>query len=297
MDRKPYLALSISVISVSFAAILIVSVSNSVAPLTIAFYRLLFTVLMLTPLVFLYKNTREELFNLPKKDVLIMMGIGVILAAHFAFWITSLRMTSVSSSVLLVTSHPVIVAPISYYFFKERLSALNVFGIIISLVGVFILVSGNYGLGTLSIDTVEGNILAFLGAIAAGIYILGGRKMRRNISVGPYAFVVYSISTIVLLLLCLFFNASITNVSFKDFEILIIMAFVAGILGHTLYNWSLKKVRAALASVALLGEPVGSTLWAFVIPWISQIPSKYTLFGGCFILLGIYLTAQKNQKT
>ena len=54
------------------------------------------------------------------------------------------------------------------------------------------------------------------------------------------------------------------------------MAVVSGILGHTLYNWSLAHVRAYIASVALLGEPLGSTLLAIVIPWIHQIPSKYT---------------------
>ena len=73
------------------------------------------------------------------------------------------------------------------------------------------------------------------------------------------------------------------------------MAIVAGLLGHTLYNWSLKHVRASIASVALLGEPMGSTLWAILIPSIAQIPSYYTVLGGAIILLGIYLTARKTK--
>ena len=74
------------------------------------------------------------------------------------------------------------------------------------------------------------------------------------------------------------------------------MAIVSGIFGHTLYNWSLKYVRAAIASIALLGEPLGSTILAIIIPWIHQIPSEYTLIGGIFILLGIYLNARKSPK-
>ncbi|HEC75955.1 MAG TPA: hypothetical protein ENI33_01700 [Thermoplasmatales archaeon] len=60
--------------------------------------------------------------------------------------------------------------------------------------------------------------------------------------------------------------------------------------GHTLYNYSLKYVDA---SVALLAEPIFSSLLAFILPWINQIPSTYTVIGGSLILIGIYLTMKK----
>ncbi|MCK4996462.1 MAG: hypothetical protein KAR55_06185, partial [Thermoplasmatales archaeon] len=70
MRNKAYIALFISVISVSFAAIFIVSCD---APaLSIAFYRLLFTTLLILPFVVIYKKTREEILNLPRKTLLIM---------------------------------------------------------------------------------------------------------------------------------------------------------------------------------------------------------------------------------
>ena len=289
-QNNAYLAITISVISVSFAAIFIVSCEAP--PLSIAFFRLLFTTLLILPIVFLYKNTREELFNLPNKTIIIMIGIGIILAAHFALWITSLKYTSVASSVILVTAHPLLVGPISHFFLKERLSFINSFGIILSVSGVIILVYGNYGF-RLGIDTLEGNILAILGGIAAGFYILGGRKLRKTISIGSYAFVVYLVGTIVLFFICLIFKAPLIGLSIKDYQIIILMAIIAGIFGHTLYNWSLQYIRASIASVVLLGEPIGSSLLAFILPWIQQTPSSYTLLGGAVIFLGIYLTARK----
>jgi drug/metabolite transporter (DMT)-like permease len=293
MNNKPYIALLISVVSVSFAAIFIVSVSESVHPLSIAFFRLFFTTLLILPLVIFHRKTRQELLKIPRKTLLIMIGIGVILAAHFALWVTSLDYTSVASSVILVTAHPVLVAPIAHFFFNEKLSLINIFGISISLFGVAILVLGNYGLGSI---TLEGNILAILGGAAAGLYILGGRKIRKTVSIGTYAFTVYLIGAIVLLLLCLLFNAPVTNLPIRDYGIIFLMAIVAGIFGHTLYNWSLKHVRASLASVVLLGEPLGSTLLALAIPWIQQVPSYYTAIGGAIILTGVYLTSRKNKK-
>jgi drug/metabolite transporter (DMT)-like permease len=295
MDRKPYIALFVSIVSVSFAAILIKLSSMDEYPLTIAFYRLLFTTILILPFVVFFKKTRYEIKKLPRKTFLIMIGIGVILAAHFAFWITSLSFTSVASSVILVTAHPILVGPVSHFFFKEKLSIINSVGIIISVTGVIILVTGNIQPGVETIDTLEGNILAILGGIMAGLYILGGRKIRKTVSVTSYAFIVYSISAIMLLFLCIVFNSRLVNISLTDFEIFIAMAIVAGLCGHTLYNWSLKHVRASVASVALLGEPLGSTLWAILIPSIAQIPSNYTIFGGGIILLGIYLTARKAK--
>ncbi len=295
MDRKPYIALFISIVSVSFAAILIKLSSMGEYPLTIAFYRLLFTTILILPFVVFFKKTRDEIKKLPRKTFLIMIGIGFILAAHFAFWITSLSFTSVASSVILVTAHPILVGPVSHFFFKEKLSIINSVGIIISVLGVIILVTGNIQPGVETIDTLEGNILAILGGIMAGLYILGGRKIRKTVSVTSYAFIVYSISAIVLLFLCIVFNSRLINISLTDLEIFIAMAIVAGLLGHTLYNWSLKHVRASVASVALLGEPLGSTIWAILIPSIAQIPSNYTIFGGGIILLGIYLTARKAK--
>jgi drug/metabolite transporter (DMT)-like permease len=180
MENKAYVGLTISIISVSFAAIFIVSIDTP--SLTIAFYRLLFTTLLIFPFVILHKKTRIELFDLSKSTIFIMVIIGLILATHFALWITSLKFTSVASSVILVTAHPILVGPVSHFFFKEKLSFLNSFGIAISLIGVIILVIGNYGLGSLTLDSLEGNLLAIFGGVAAGLYILGGRKVRKTVS-------------------------------------------------------------------------------------------------------------------
>jgi len=295
MENKPYIALFVSVVSVSFAAIFIVSLEDT-HPLSIALYRLLFTTLLILPFVVLRKKTRDELRELPRSTLLIMLGIGLILAAHFSLWITSLKLTSVASSVILVTAHPLLVGPVSHFFFKERLSIINTIGIISSVFGVSILVYGNYGFSSNTIDTLEGNILAILGGVAAGLYILGGRKIRKTVSIGSYALVVYSVGTIMLFVLCLLFNAPTFALSVKELSVIFLMAIVAGILGHTLYNWSLEYIRASLASVVLLGEPIGSSILALVFPWINQIPSKFTIIGGGIILFGIYLTSIENKN-
>lgn len=225
--KKQYFAILVSIISVSFASIFIVSLNQrGVEPLTIALYRLLFTTLLILPFVIIHKTTRQELLHLPRSSLALMILIGFVLAAHFALWITSLTKTSVASSVILVTAHPILVGPVSYVFLKEKLSKINALGISISVAGVAFLVLGNYGFSSFALDTVEGNILAMLGGIAAGIYILGGRTLRKTVSVATYAFVVYATGTLALFVLCLVFQQPILNLTIGDYEILLLMAFV-----------------------------------------------------------------------
>jgi len=293
--QKHSLGLLISIIAVSFASIFILSCQAP--PLSIAFYRLLFTTLLIFPFILIRKKTRDELRTLPRATLLIMLVIGVILAAHFSLWITSLKMTSVASSVILVTAHPILVAPVSFYFLKEKLSWVNTLGIAVSLAGVGVLVIGNYGFAAFGLDTIEGNIFALLGGIAAGLYILGGRKIRKTVSTVSYAFVVYAVGTVTLFFICLALSAPVYNLTITDYEIILLMALVSGIFGHTLYNWSLGYIRASVMSVALLGEPIGSSLLAYAIPWIHQEPSLYTIVGGGIILVGIYLTARAIKVT
>lgn len=291
---KPHVALFTAIVAVSFASIFILSCDAP--PLSIALYRLLFTTLLILPFVLINKKIRDELLKIPRPTLVTMILIGVVLAAHFALWITSLTKTSVASSVILVTAHPIIVGPISHYFLKEKLSSINAIGITASVGGVIILVLGNYGFPSFALDTLEGNILAMLGGVAAGFYILGGRKIRKTVSILSYVFVVYCVGTVTLFVICLMFNAPVYNLSLKDYQIILLMALVSGIFGHTLYNWTLEHIRASVASVFLLGEPIGSSLLAYAIPWIHQEPSIYTIIGGGIILLGICLTSRNVEE-
>ncbi len=287
--KRAHVALFIAIVSVSFAAVLIVS--TDARPLVIAFYRMLFTTLLLTPF-FVLPRYRRELTGLIRRDLLVLGGIGVVLAAHFAFWITSLDFTSVASSVILVTAHPVLVAPLAYHFFREQVSQVNVAGIALSLLGVVVLVGGNYSLEP---GTLHGNLLAMLGGAAAGIYILGGRQMRHTLSTPVYAMVVYGVATVTLAGIVLLAGVQLTGLGLRAYGLILLMALIPGIFGHTLYNWSLKYVRASVASVSLLGEPLGSTLLAFLLPWIHQMPSWFTVAGGGCILLGIYLASRAAE--
>jgi drug/metabolite transporter (DMT)-like permease len=288
--RKSGLAIIIAVIAVSFASIFIRW--SDAEPLAIAFYRLLFTTLLLLPFVLVKRG--QEIRNLGGKNIGLMMGIGLVLSFHFSMWITSLGLTSVASSVILVTAHPILVGTVSHFFMKDKLSKLNFIGIFVAITGVIVLTLGDFTGGPLTGSKTLGNILAFLGGICAGIYILGGRKMRRSVSIVTYAFLVYLFCTIFLFIQCLATSTKIFPLPANEYYLFLLMALVPGILGHTLYNWSLKYVTATVVSVSLLGEPIGSSILAILL--LNEVPSNYVLIGGPIVLAGILLASMRARK-
>lgn len=279
------IALVISTLSVSTSSILIRW--SEASPLTIAFYRMALATLFLFPYVFLKK--RNELRNLSVTQLFSSIIIGAVLAAHFSLWITSLSLTSVASSVVLVTSHPFFVAIISSLFLKETLDRKSQMGIVLSFCGIVVLSFSDLAS---SKTNFVGDVLAFLGGLAAGIYIMGGRKMRQQLSLTTYVFIVYGMCSLILFLLSLTLRVTLLPISEKDALLFLLMVIFPTYLGHTLYNWCVKYVKAAVISVSLLGEPAGASLLAFFL--LDETPGMPIIFGATICLMGVYLVASQE---
>ncbi len=289
MRPSPYAGIALAVVSVSWASIFI-TWSTSPA-ITIALYRLGMATLILAGVVavrFLMSGKRP-LVGLPRRDLAIMAGIGAILATHFTLWISSLKVPqeSIAASVVLVTSHPLMVGLISHFVMKERLNKWMAVGIVLGFSGVVVIALADYGFGG---SLLYADILAFTGGIMAGFYFLAGRRLRQRVALLDYALVVYAGATAVLFLYALILGESLTPVGNPDTELLLFLALavIPQIGGHTLYNWSLKWVPAPVVSLSLVGEPVGASLLAWAI--LSQVPSLGVAVGAGLALFGIYLT-------
>jgi drug/metabolite transporter (DMT)-like permease len=227
--------------------------------------------------------------HLPRRDLAIMAGIGAILATHFTLWISSLKVPqeSIASSVVLVTSHPLMVGLLSHFVLKERLNKWMAVGIVVGFSGVVVIALADYGFGG---SLLYADILAFLGGIMAGFYFLAGRRLRQRVALLDYALVVYACATAVLFVYAIVLGESLAPLGHVDTELLLFLALavIPQIGGHTLYNWSLRWVPAPVVSLSLVGEPVGSSLLAWAI--LNQVPSAGVAAGALLALLGIYLT-------
>ena len=278
-------AVILGVIAVSTASILIRLID--VPPLVVAFYRLLFTTLILTP-VFLLKEPQKGAV----KDYPFYYALsGLFLALHFYLWITSLSYTSVSSSVILVSLHPVFVSLYSHFILKERISPVTAAGIIIAFVGVVVISAGDHSRGS---SVLLGNLLALGGAVMVAGYMLVGRNLRRTVSTLNYTFWVYGTASLVLLGLALVFRAPLYPYPSQVYLVFLLLAVIPTLMGHSVFNWALDKVPVVLISTIILGEPVGATILAWII--LQEPPSLFHYLGGFLILSGLFLTVRRALR-
>ena len=68
-------------------------------------------------------------------------------------------------------------------------------------------------------------------------------------------------------------------------------------LGHTGVNYALRYVRAYVANIAILCEPIGATIIAWLLPQLREVPSLATLAGAILIGTGILLGAKRPTQT
>lgn len=285
MPTRPYAAVALAVVSVSFSSIFIVWSASE--PLTIAVYRLAMATAILAPFALARRDV--ALWRISRRDALLMVLVGAVLAAHFGLWITSLKVAgvTVAGSTILVTSHPLLVGVLSHAVLRERLSARAALGIVLGFSGVVAIALADLGV---SGETFLGDGLAFLGGVCAGFYFLLGRRIRQRVALVHYAFVVYASATAFLFLAAAAAGDLAPRGDLpRELVLFLAMALIPQIGGHTLYNWSLRWVTAPIVSLSLVGEPIGSSLLAWAL--LSQVPSAAVGIGGVLALLGIYLAA------
>jgi drug/metabolite transporter (DMT)-like permease len=280
---SPSLALVVSLVAVSTASILIRL--TEAPPMAIATWRLTLSSLMLLPF-FIANDGFQKLRIMNRRDLLALVGVGVALAVHFATWITSLSLTSVTSSVIFVHVDPIFVALVSHFLLRERVEPQQIIGIAIAFLGVSVIAYGDLSLGK---ESLIGDALSLIGAVALGIYILAGRHLRQRLDLTTYVTPVYAISAVVLALGSLFVGTPLNNYPLNTMLMFTMIAIVPMIFGHTIYNWTLKWISAPIVSISLLGEPLGASILAYI--FLGETPSPLTFLGGILTLAGILICA------
>ena len=285
---KNLLLVFIAVVAVSWAAIFIKL--TGAPPLATAFYRMSFATLFILPLAL--KKSLPEILKIRGKILIVTLLSGIFLGFHFATWITSLDYTSISNSVVLVTTQPIFVAVLSHFLLKEKINLTTLSAILLALLGSFIISGGDFKIGK---ENFLGDILALIGAIMAAAYLLCGRVVRQKLSLITYIFLVYFISALVLGVLCIIWGTPLYPYPPKTFLWFILLGLVPTVIGHTLYNWALKYLKAYLVGISILGEPVGATILAYLV--FKQIPPTLTYLGAAAIFTGIFLVFWSQKKS
>jgi drug/metabolite transporter (DMT)-like permease len=288
------LVLVVAVLATSYSGPI---VRFAAAPaLVIAFWRLAL-VLPVTGALAMWQRRRERAVpdaaptaararGAPHSFVPLMALAGVLLGLHFWAWIASLRYTSVASSVVLVSLRPIFAWGMAALWLGEFPGRRERWGIVVAVLGAILIGAAD---ARASRGALAGDVLALGGALAVAGYVVIGRRVRRAVGVWSYVSVVYAVAAAALALVALARSTPLTGFGARDWTVIGAMAAGPMLVGHTGMNYALKHLSASTVNVAALGEPVGASVIAWLVPAIHEVPSPGVGIGAVLVLAGIVL--------
>ena len=289
IEKHPMIMILVGILGISASAIF---VRYSAAPSAVtAAWRLLWTVLLMTPVVLTKKQVRQEMHILDKKTLLLSCISGLFLAIHFAVWFESLKHTSVASSTTIVCTEVIWVCLGYCLFLKGKLGKKALLAIAVTLSGSVLIAWSDSSIGGAHL---YGDLLALAAAVAVAVYTLIGRVVRERASTTVYTYLVYSTCAAVLLGLCLAQGHSLVGYGIRAVVVGLLLAVFSTILGHSIFSWCLKYFSPAFVSASKLCEPVVSAAMAAFL--FGEIPGALQLAGGALILGSVFYYARLEDK-
>ncbi|MGG6264515.1 DMT family transporter [Leptolyngbya sp. AN03gr2] len=284
------IVLTIGILSVSTAAILIRLASNVSGASGVGFSLVLAASRLSIAALFLVPTWRSFQPASPNA-IKFAIGAGISLAVHFATWISSLSYTSIAASTTLVTTNPLWVALLSWFWFREKPTPATFLGIGIAMVGGILI-----GFDDTSQDgsnPLLGNGLAIVGAWAASLYLLLGREAQKGLNVGSYVTVAYTTAAIALFPLPFLFGSPYLGYPVPTYVYIALMAVFPQLIGHTSFNWAMRHLPPTIVTLIILLEPVGSTI--FAIAFFQEIPGTQIIIGALVLLVGVAIAILGNS--
>ncbi|MEV0716939.1 DMT family transporter [Asanoa sp. NPDC050611] len=280
IDPAATLALVVAVLAVSTSGPLI-AFATAAPALAIAFWRNALAVGVLGPISLIAR--RGEYARLARREGLFCVAAGVALAAHFAAWMPSIRFTTVAASTALVATQPVWQGLISVAQ-GRKLRTVTWAGIGVAVLGAVLATGADFGVST---RAVVGDLLAVVGAVMAAAYTALGERARVTLSTTTYTTICYSVCAVLLLVICLASGQSLAGYPGTTWLAILGLVVGAQLLGHTMFNYALRRVSATTISVLILLEVPGAALIAWL--WLGQVPPTASLPGLALLLVGVVI--------
>lgn len=289
---KHYVLLLIGVLACSTAVIMIKA--STVHPVMLSASRLLLASLLLLPLfVRAWRSDRRPLGLLARRSLL---G-AALLAAHFISWAAGARMTAAANGSLIVNLVPVVMPFMLFVVFREVLTRREVIGSVVSLAGVALLTVGDYKLGG---STIAGDLTCFFSMVLVTGYLVVSRVRNDGTSLWLYLVPLYLQAGLMCLLLATVWPGPaqvISSFANWQWELLLLvgLAVVPTIIGHSLLNAAMRNVRGQIVSIFNLAQFLFAGLMAYLL--FGESPKPLLYWAGALVVLGaiIILTERRTR--
>jgi drug/metabolite transporter (DMT)-like permease len=301
-SNRGFLIALISAIVLSFTSILIrlISEDYQLPPLIIAFWRDFFVVLCALPFLLLI---RPSLLWIKKKDILLLIAYGAVLALFNILWTLAVTLTGASIATVLVYSSTGFTAVLGWLFLKEQLGWTKILAVLLCLIGC-VFVSG-----AVDINTWQTNALGIITGILSGLLyamysLLGRYANQRGLNPWTTLFYTFLVAALILLTINQLPFGFITNSTshpmalfqlgsqWRAWGLLVLLASGPTLIGFGLLNVSLGMLPSSTVNLILALEPVITGVVAFLL--LGERMTHIELIGSSLIITALLLVRLRS---
>jgi drug/metabolite transporter (DMT)-like permease len=215
---------------------------------------------------------------------------GIVLAVHFVGFFLSMRMTSVTAGTAIVATQPIFAA----FFVKltgGHIPTRAWLGMLISFTGVLVVTGIDLQLDRRSF---LGDLAALISGALAAAYMLIGSRAQQTLATTSYTTICYFVCAMSALPMALISGYDIVGFALREWWILLGLIIGAQILGHTMFNMTLKRVSPAVVSMIVFFEVPVAAFVSLVFN-IGKQPTLTIIPGVILILLGCILVVLRTR--
>lgn len=251
------------------------------------------------PIMIFWRNFVGGLVTLPfalresrpsYSQVKLSIFSGLLLAAHFIFFFTAMRWTTVAAGTALAALQPVFAALFALSL-KHHVPPRAWLGMAIALLGVVVIGGVDYSISTRAI---LGDLSGVFAALLGAAYVSVVSRVRRSVSTSVQTSICYLTCAAVMAVVMAFLSLPFTGYSLRDWLLILGLIIGAQLLGHSVFNYVLKTTSATVVSMIVLFEtPVAAIIAAF---WLGQAPRVeiYPAIG--LLLVGSALVVSREDS-
>jgi drug/metabolite transporter (DMT)-like permease len=288
LDRRPGAAAVAGALTIAFSAILVKLAD--VEPATAAIFRCAYALPVLGVLAWL-EDRRHGRRALRERRLAI--PAGVFFAADLIFWHHAIADVGAGLATVLGNTQVVVVPFVAWLALGERVEARLLAALPLVCSGV-VLISGVLETGAYGDHPIRGVVYGLLTGLSYAAFLLvlrrAGADLRRP--AGPL-FDATAVATVAAVIAGLAVGEADLVPSWPEHGWLIVLALTSQVLGWLLITVSLPRLPAALTSVTLTIQPVGSIFLGVIL--LGEEPSLLQLAGVVCILVGLLAIARRPR--
>jgi drug/metabolite transporter (DMT)-like permease len=281
--RSDLLRLGLGIIGIGTSGPLIAMSAMSVS--TLIFWRNLGGAVITAPFAFRHRQWSDRI------GMKWSMSAGILLALHFYGFFFAMRLTSVAAGTALVALQPIFAA-LFVKFTGGHIPSRAWFGMAVSFSGVLLISGVDLHI---SFRSFLGDLAALVSAALAALYMMAGSRARQSVETTTYTTVCYFVCAMTAMPIAFISGAQVFHFHAQEWWIVLGLIFGAQILGHTMFNATLKRVSPVIVSLIIFFEVPVSSLLAYW--WLNQHPPFGVIPGIILILLGCVLVVLRTRPT